>query len=397
MKSVTNHIETIFPLIAILEICLLISCEERFTPEIEGKDEKLLVVEGMITNLPGPYTVTLSVSSSPSEPFYTPISGYSVSIQDDAGNSETLSETDPGTYLTSLNGIQGISGRKYRLVLTSPEGKNYQTDYEMLNEPIKIDSVYAEIEYTQIDESPYQLPGYRFFVDAKEAQNDSTCFLWRLEETYQYESDFKIYFSYFDRIVHPVINKDTLKRCWLTEKIKGFYLTNTFSLSSPEVERFPFHLVPTDNRKLSIRYSLLTWQYVISKEAYIFWHKVIEQNTESDDLFTKQPYQIRGNIYNPTDNGETVLGYFLTAAVSQKRIFVNRPGYPIEMYYPKCELNINDYENYGWMFLGPAPPASNPLFVTEDANGERALTHQACVNCLLKGGTTEKPEFWIDY
>lgn len=379
-----------------IAFCLLHSCEEPYTPDIKSNDENLLVVEGMITNLQGPYTVLLSKSSSPSKPFYSPATGYSVSIQDDAGYLEILSETNPGTYLTSVEGIQGIAGRQYRILITTPDGKTYQSDFEVLNDPVNIDSVYAEIEYSPIEESPFQLPGFRFFVDARGAQKDSTCFMWKLEETYQYESDFKIYFSYYDRILHPVINKDTLKRCWRTEKITGFYLTNTFSLSSPKVERYPFHLVITDNRKLSIRYSLLTWQYIISNHAYAYLHQLREQNTESDELFTKQPYQLRGNIYNPIDNKETVLGYFLTAAATNKRIFINRPGYPIEMYYPKCELNINDYENYGWMFLGPAPPASNPLFVTEDASGSRALTNQACVNCLIKGGTTEKPEFWIN-
>jgi hypothetical protein len=140
----------------------------------------------------------------------------------------------------------------------------------------------------------------------------------------------------------------------------------------------------------------MTKQLTLTKKAYSYWKATIEQNTESGDLYTRQLYQVRGNVRNISNPDESVFGYFYAAGVDKKRIFVNRPITPVEMYYSVCTLNATDFELYGWMFVGPAPPASNPLFVTESVDGRRALPGQECLNCLLRGGSLEKPDFWID-
>lgn len=396
-KLVCSWLSKVFLSISVITFgILLTTCEERFVPEIDPRYEQVLVVDGMITTDPGPYAVTLSFSSTLSDPNMKPASGFDVKIADDTGNQESLFETDPGVYVTAGNDFTGVAGRQYRLEINSPDGKTYHSSYEKMPEPVAIDSVYFEVEYTQINSYPYDLPGYRFYIDAEAATNDSSYFMWQLEETYRYESDYKIFFSYYDRILHQVKDHDTLKTCWKTENVTGFYLMSTAALQVPELTHFPLHYVPTDNRKLSVRYSLFTKQFSLTESAYKYWKSTTEQNTESGDIYTRQLYQIRGNITNVADNTESVFGYFYAAGIDNKRIFVNRPQTPVKMYYSQCALNATDYELYGWMFLGPAPPASNPLYVTEDANGQRALPGQECLDCLLRGGTTEKPEFWID-
>jgi len=324
------------------------------------------------------------------------VTGYQVIIVDDLGNSAICSEIEAGIYQSSSGAMKGIPGRSYKLTLQSPKGKYYESDFEKLINPVEIEAVYPELEYTQINDYPYNLPGYQFYLDAALAPDDSTYFMWYLKETFQYESDFKIYFSYYDKILHPVQNKDTLKTCWRSDEVNGFFLMSTAALTIPKVTHYPLNYVPTNNRHLSVRYSLLTEQFVMTAKAYKYWKNTIEQNTESGELYTRQLFQVRGNIHNPNDASESVFGYFMAAGISRSRIFVNQPEYPVEMYYDKCVLIPNDYEMYGWMFLGPPPPADNPLFVTENAAGTRALPGQACLNCLLKGGTTNKPDFWID-
>jgi len=145
---------------------------------------------------------------------------------------------------------------------------------------------------------------------------------------------------------------------------------------------------------LSIRYSLLTSQYSISKNAYTFWTNVKEQNENLGDLYSKQPFQIRGNIYNVNNSSEPVLGYFTVAGISQKRIFVNKPGPPVVMRYGECKLVEQDYMNFAVLFL--TSPAEWPEFATYDENGANAYPPQVCLDCREKGGTIEKPDFWID-
>ena len=370
------------------------SCEEPYLPQLDGKYYKVLVVDGMITNAAPPYTIKLSLSANVQEPEYIALAGYGVTIIDELGNDEILSETKPGTYVTSPIGMQGIVGRKYKITLQSPEGKTYESDYEELKEPVGIQSVYPELEYEHSAGYPYDIPGYQFYVDTYIAQTDSTYFLWSMDETFQYESDYLIHYLY-DGILHIFYNTDSLKTCWKSGKVFPFFVESTTGLIEPRFTRYPLHFVNTKTRKLSIRYSLFINQYTISENAYRFWHGIKEQNIETGEMYTRQPYQLRGNIYNTNDKNELVLGYFMVAGVSQKRIYVNRPDPPVKMYYPVCRLGPTDYEDYGWMFLG-GTPADWPLYVTEDAGGSRALPNQKCINCTLNGGTLEKPDFWED-
>ena len=396
-KKKKYSIQVLF--IALLAACsgfMMHSCEEPFTLEIDPKYNEQLVVDGMITNEPGPYTVSLSLSSPLGTNQFFPLSGYQVFIEEENGVSELLVESENGVYISSADGIQGIEGEKYRVRIQSPDGKNYQSDYEILQPALPIQEVYYEVEYTSVDYFPFDLPGYRFYVDGGEAQQDTLYLMWNLEETWEYESDFKIFYSYYDRIVHPVQNIDTLKTCWATRAVNGFYFFTTEGFSSPEVVNYPLHIVNTDTRKLSIRYSLLTRQMTLTRNAYKYWQKTVEQSTENDQLYTKQPFQVHGNVYNINNPEEPVLGYFATAGISSIRIFVNRPPPTIEMYYQECFLSENDYFRYGSMFNGPGPDASDPIYVTEDEQGARAVPHPACLDCRMRGGKLEKPDFWID-
>ena len=118
----------------ILIILLLSStaCVDEYWPKLD-KYEDLLVVDGMITNFPGPYTIKLSISSSVDNPMYIPFGGATVIIADHLGNNEILSETDEGTYTTSLSGIQGIIGRKYRIEIETADNKNYKSSGKHLS------------------------------------------------------------------------------------------------------------------------------------------------------------------------------------------------------------------------------------------------------------------------
>lgn len=173
---------------------LLISCVDNYWPELDDQYQDLLVVDGKITNAPGPYTIRLSKSTSVDHPEYTPLAGYETIISDNLGNSEMLSEIEPGVYQTAIDGIQGIIGRDYSVTIQSPDGKTYLSDFERLNDPVGIDSVFFELEYDEVDYFPYDMTGYQFYLNTQPAPDNVTYFLWQLEQTYEYHADFLIYF-----------------------------------------------------------------------------------------------------------------------------------------------------------------------------------------------------------
>ena len=153
--------------------CLNKGCIDKYWPDDELRLDKMIVVDGMITNNPGPYNVYMSLSSSVNEPEFIPLSNYALIISDDQGNQEVLSYKGNGLFQTSPEGIQGVIGRSYKLIIHSYDGDIYESEYELLRKPTEIDSVYAEIEFHSDRDFEYNLSGYQYYVHTKKADNDN--------------------------------------------------------------------------------------------------------------------------------------------------------------------------------------------------------------------------------
>src|SRR5690349_10749663 len=83
-------------------------CIDPLSAELVSAKRKL-VVEGMITDEAGPYTVDLfyTITLDSTLKNASTESGAQVWITSDAGESVLLSETSPGRYQTAVNSIYG--------------------------------------------------------------------------------------------------------------------------------------------------------------------------------------------------------------------------------------------------------------------------------------------------
>jgi hypothetical protein len=371
---------------------LFFGCREEFWPSID-KYENLLVVDGSITNQPGPYTIRLSSSTLVQDASFHPFEGALVKIYDDFGNEEILNEIEPGVYQTSASGIKGQVGRAYKLVINTPDERYYESAFSKIQEPIGIDSVYTLIESKPTNDPEFYYWGYQFYLDTKVADHDSVNFLWQLNATYEYRSDFLIRY-YFDGQLHPMDDPYSFWRCWIDDNVGSNFTASTDYLAEPVIKGYPLIFVNTETRKLSVRYSLKVSQFIVDRDAFNYFDQIKNINDEQGTLFTSLPYQVRGNLRNINDESEPVLGYFLVGGQSEKRIFVN-PPYINKFRYSVCELGEEDYQNVGSIYY--SDPKAYPIFITYDINYALALPAQACMDCRLKGGTINKPDFWIDY
>jgi hypothetical protein len=125
------------------------SCEKVIYIDLNSTNPKV-IVEGNITNLAGPYTVLLSHSVNYYDPnTFPPVTGAVVTVSDNAGNSEILSEVIPGKYQTSS--LQGVEGRTYSLKIEA-NGNEYAATSTMPYH-VPIDS----INYEQEDDGDYRI------------------------------------------------------------------------------------------------------------------------------------------------------------------------------------------------------------------------------------------------
>jgi hypothetical protein len=188
---------------------------------------------------------------------------------------------------------------------------------------------------------------------------------------------------------------DSFYTCYNNDINTGIFTVDLSKLSTPEVSNFPLNYVNTNTRRLSIKYSLLVKQYTMTIEAYNYYSKLNDINSQQGTLYAQQPYQLKGNVKNVLNDEESLLGFFFVAGMDEKRIFVERPPASlVKFYYGICEIDDGDFDAY--KYIRTTPSNTWPLYVATDADGRRALTDQACVDCRRKGGSIEKPGFWED-
>ena len=363
-------------------LLLAVSCLDPYYPAVNDYID-LPVIEGMITNEPGPYTIRLTHSTAIQDMEIKPIRGATITIEDDQGTLEVLSQVSPGVYQTSPAGIQGTIGRSYRLTVES-EGNIYQSDFELLREPVPIDSIYA------LPQSKPAIDGYlqglQFFVNTGVIPDPQVNFLWTFTETYKFRSEFELDFIYYgiDSIVRNYSDSGLI--CWRTDKSIETFTWSANQMTQPTLQSFPLQFIDTRTVKISMRYSMLLLQYTISTSAFQYWNEVEKLHEETGSLYTRQPYQVKGNFINQTDPDAMVLGYFMTAGVTNRRIFIDKPSFDFN--YNECIPVINLYQTTNPNLL------KFPLFSMELGTGDEAFALHSCFDCRLKGGTITQPDFW---
>ncbi len=387
------HIYLIF--ITILSV-LLNSCVEKYWPDLGDKYDQILVVDGLITNQPEPYTVSLSYSTPLRGGKKTNVQGCEVLITDDTENTVLLSEINPGQYVTTNPAFQGVVGRKYKLTIHTPEDKTYESGFQELKPPVGLDTVYAKLESKPNPDDDYDLTGYQFYVSSDAAIDDTNYYFWSMEQTYEYNSNYRIRYI-FDGKMNPVTFPTPFYTCWKTSTVSEIFTYSTTNLTESVIHDLPLHYVTTETKELSVKYSLLIKQLSLTKEAYNYWYNLQKQVAGQGSLYDKQPYQIQGNMSNIVNPEETVLGYFLVAGSDEKRIFVDKPTDVQFHYSTNCGMVTDDLMRMLYSIRHKWPVFLTILFEGEGSGGVTALpSDPVCVDCREAGGDDEKPDFWED-
>jgi hypothetical protein len=164
------------------------------------------VVEGMITDSPGPYTVTLSkalaLDSKSSIPM--PVQNAKVTLFDDEGNSEIFTETTAGTY-TSNNIIQGQVGHTYYIRVETSDGKIFESTPDKINPVGEIEEIRFEFE-ARTSIKPYGeivADVFNIYVDSDAGAEEDAYVRWRLPEHLK-SSPIQNYILFGLRRTHPI-------------------------------------------------------------------------------------------------------------------------------------------------------------------------------------------------
>jgi len=373
-----------------LWFCLLAwqACIKPYDPGIEGSDALKYVVSGGVTDTAGWQVVTVSRTSPMGSPEYLPVSGCTVEIRDDKGNTWPLSESRPGSYQGWLDDGLISPGTSCKVRVVLPGGDERESAYDRIPEGPPAGPVYYGIEdYVSAD------PGQnrkimQFYTDLNGTGSESRFYRWELEETWEYQAAYPEEY-YYDGIFHQFDPPDyTNYTCWITGPVKNVFTLSTVNMTQNKYTKFPLHFIDGKTSRLSILYSLLVKQMAISEGAYNYWDQMRINSNEQGGLYEKQPLAVRGNMINKTHPEQEVLGFFQAASVSSSRYFFSQvEGLPLE-FDDHCyeeglgkfgfkEFSVNDY----------------PVYFTY-VNGVVKILNRDCIDCRKAGGTTSKPDFW---
>ncbi len=337
----------------ILFIVLLVACVDRIEIDALTDAPSQLVVEGFISNEPGPYTVRLFRSSKVEDVLSsaTPFSARTVSISDNLGNSEVLTETSNGSgiYVTRPNGIRGTIGRAYTLKIENRDGKIYESSRELIKPAGKVDSIYTEFESFKPQQGPTEY-GYRVFMNSTGDDKSDNYFRWRFKGTYRVETNPELHDTPFGqgRIPAPrpcsgyIYNGNLVQvgpcfccTCWVSQPEKKPIVSDNQFVTGGKFNRIEVGFVPVNAFTFFDKYMIEVKQLSLSKEAFEFWRIVQSQKEGASSLFQPPFGQAKTNIF-PTNGGPEVLGIFYASAVARKIKFIKKSEVPVPVPNPSA-------------------------------------------------------------
>jgi hypothetical protein len=365
----------------LLLITFLTGCVVQFVPQVE-EERELLVVQGLITNLPTPDTIKLSKSLPLGQVSAArPVTGCSVSVTDDLGNICYMAEISEGTYVTT-NNFQGVPGRSYTLHVrtnSAPNNFDYES-YAMEMKPVPpIDSLYYEKIVVEKPDGFYKgVNTCQILLDTQDPSNQCRYYRWDFTETWIFRLNFEV----------------PNQLCYITEKSHPINIKSTAAFNESRIKGYPLNYISNATDRLKTKYSIIVNQYSLNEDEYAYWQKIQNIAFQVGGLYDIIPASVPSNIKCIQDPTEKVLGYFSVSAKSSKRIFIKDKFEGIIDAYKGCVTDTVGRPDFtgvnisAWILF--AHVCSIPCVPFYEIT-----THKECTDCTLRG-SLKKPDFWQD-
>ena len=354
--------------------------------------EKAIVVDGRFTNQKEYQQVSITYTYPINEQSTTPVTGASVQVTDNKGNSFDLVETSSGVYRT-IDSIQGTPGNEYQLRFTLKDGSRYESVPSTLLISPPIDSIYDRYAELPSELKNRNEGGIQFFVDVHDEANLAKYFRYEWEETYVIHVPYPSNFIYYSESNTWEPREVGVGTCYKTNYSNQLILGNSVGSKVNRLSEFPIRFVSGENESLRTRYSILVRQYVIDDNAYNYFRKLRESVESGGTLFDKQQGAVLGNIISTDHPEEQVLGYFEVAGVTERREFfkfldldiqLKRPSFIYSCFNTLIETTRDSVAFY----------YEQGMLIVNDNNPDPI--QMAPVNCSDCSwyASTNKPDFW---
>ncbi|XWW45352.1 DUF4249 domain-containing protein [Fibrella sp. USSR17] len=318
---------------------LIASCVTPYQSEPKSLTNSALIVDGYITDQPGPHQVTLSFSTDytvTSLNFVVP--GASVGVTDDLGNRQGFIEIGRGVYRTPAS-FQGQPGRTYKLTIALPDGRRYESKPEKIKAVPAIDRIYDEYTEKPIAGIATLDKGFNIYLDTKDPATTGDYYRW--------------IWTHFEPLAICDIRTTTVgttaveygynccESCWEIVRCAGINCNNATSdeqINGKSISRQFLLRAPYTSTS---GYYVEVEQLSLSREAYAYYKNIENLTSSNGGIFDVAPVPLRGNVVCVSNPAEQVYGYFSASGAQKVPYVVDRTkgkGAP------------------NFVFLPPAPP-----------------------------------------
>lgn len=315
---------------------LILGCIDPAKPEYDLIND-LVYVDGFVSTEAGVSFVTIYESEifSSGSSSNVLIDDADVLFVNTTTNEEVILDLKNEQYLPPED-FAASEGETWMLEIILSNGKKYISTPETILEPVPIESLEAnynpELVFNEAKKA--YLPGHAISVNFDDPQNVKNYYYWNFRSfekisrceyceggiyrngncEYEYVFERKRYYDY-------LCDSD----CWQirrAENIKIFSDEFSDGLSVANVPVADILLYTKKDILVELQ------QFSISASAYDYYKIIQDIIQNNGNLNAPPPAALIGNIYNPNDSEEYVLGRFTAAASITDRIFITRENIP---------------------------------------------------------------------
>jgi hypothetical protein len=293
-------------------------CITPYEPEFKEQPANL-VVQGFVSNEPGPYIIQLVRPANYSFSGYNiSINNAKVTISDGQGRVETLFSRGSGQYQTQS--LRGEVGQTYQLHI-EVNGKKYRSRPETIRPVSKIDRVYDKT-FRGIDPLTNKdvLGGWRVYIDSKDPAEQGNYYRW----SWKHYRQSVFCGSAKDRFGNPQYGLFCCTSCWDIVRCSGPGCISVGSDALINGKSIAGKLVAEVPVGCPDRYYLEIEQHSLSRDAYLYWSTVNRMLQNTGGVFDAAPSAIPGNLTSLTDQDEEVMGFFGAYGIERVGYFVDR-------------------------------------------------------------------------
>lgn len=381
-------------IISIVVFLILGACVDRIQLDITKSKYYGIVVNGFISDQPGPYTVKISKAFDieSKETIKTPLSIKHLVLSDNQGVSEELSKIDEGAYQTNATGIRGQVGKVYKLRVELLDGKIYESVPDTLLATGKMDSVYYSFKGTVNLDGATEY-AFDIFANSSLGNSSSNRFMWSMTGTFQSEthpeligsrpqgcymlpggfcnwvplcSGLRSVGSPSGALAFERIGPCECCTCWYNIFNSKPILSDDYFSTAQNFKRIKVHRIPINAWIFMHKIHVEVRQLSLTDHSFRFFKAIRDQKNAVNSLFQPLSGKIPVNFIQLNGGEALIQGLFYATAISIKSRYITR-------------YNVPNYE----------------LLPSLDALVKEGIGLGSCLE-LFPNATNVKPEFWVD-